>query len=112
MRQHRWPFFIGKFWLVFFWAKDYIAWGGGGPLLKNLILIGHFIQKYLVLIPENWDTVVFAVSPPSEKWSSVKDLGGGIYGVSSENEIYGTQAKSSHANLLLKSLNHGGYLWR
>ena len=27
---------------------------GGGHLLQILILFGHFIQKYLIIIPENW----------------------------------------------------------
>ena len=38
-------------------------------------------------------------------------MGGGIYGVSCENEIFGTKSQIKYRNLLLKSLNHGGGIY-
>ena len=55
--------------------------------------------------------VVFAVNtPPTRKLRYVK-VGGGIYGVSCEIEIFGTTSQKKYRNLHVKSLNHGGGIY-
>ena len=73
--------------------------------------ISNCLVLFFLILISIISTVVFAVNtPPTRKLRCVKD-GGGIYGVSCENEIFGTKIQIRYINLLLKSLNHGGGIY-
>ena len=67
---------LAVFFSVSFLLKD--GYSRGGAFVRKFYNNPAFHTKYLVVILKKWGTVIFAVNPPpSEKWRSVKDLGGG-----------------------------------